>query len=297
MHVVERASESRRNVFRAFTLCISMSVPLWSATLVSALELTYVSHVPLHLREVGLTEPSGLAVAPDGSGFWVVSDNTRRVFRLDIDGQLSTMLDRDELMRDLEGIAVSPDQDSLFMVSERNSSVIEISVGPPYKIRAIQLDQLPTPEDLGDAMEDRGDGLEGIAQVPSTGAILVLKERNPRLLIEIAPTLDRVLSVRALDSLLPEGEDVSGLTVDPFRNGLWLVSDVGKSAHFLPDEGDTILTFDLYWRDDERMRRLDNVEGVALSLDGQALFVVTDDGKDSRLVEYKILGGTLPADQ
>ena len=89
--------------------------------------------------------------------------------------------------------------------------------------------------------------------------------------------------------MLPEGKDVSGLTVDPFRDGLWIVSDKGRAVHFLPDGGDPPESKTLVWRDGDRLRPLENAEGVALSPDGRSLFVVTDDGRNSRLVQYSIL--------
>ena len=86
-----------------------------------------MSNLPLHLPEIGLTEPSGLAVAPDGSGFWIVSDETRTVFLLDADGEMRPFLGRDDRMRDLEGVAADNGKARLLAVSERTSSIIAVS--------------------------------------------------------------------------------------------------------------------------------------------------------------------------
>ena len=259
------------------------------ATAADAFDLKYVSHLGMHRPDVGLTEPSGLAVDPDASGWWIVSDEARTVFRLDADGEISRYIDFDDRLRDLEGLAVDERNSRLLVVSERTGSILTVSLEPPHRIEFIDLAGLPAPTDLSDALKDRDDGLEGVGVDPATGNIFVLKERKPRLLLEIASSFEKVISVRNLDDVLPEDEDISGLALDPKRRGFWIVSDVGKSVHFLPIVGDKVATFDLVWRDGNRKRRLDNAEGVALSPDGQSLFVISDDGKNSRLVQYEIV--------
>ena len=262
---------------------------VWIATATSALELEYVSHLKLYFPEIGLTEPSGLAIAPDGSGFWIVSDETRTVFKLEADGEVGAFLGHDDHMRDLEGVVVDAGQDRLLMVSERTSHIIAVALDPPHRLDVVKIADLPTPTDLSDALEDYDNGLEGIGLDPETGFIFVLKEQKPRLLVTIAPAMDGVIAVRTLDGVLPDGEDVSGLTFDPGRNGFWIVSDIGKSVYFLSNDGNAVITFDLFWKDKDGKRKLDNAEGVALSSDGQHLFVVSDDKKKSRLVHYKII--------
>ena len=263
--------------------------PMCLATEADALDLAYMSHLSLHFPEIGLTEPSGLAVAPDGSGFWIVSDETPTVFKLSAEGEIGAYLDRDDRMRDLEGVAADTGADRLLMVSERTGSILVASFDPPRDLRVVEVGALPSPEGLADALDDSDDGLEGIALDPETGSVWILKERNPRLLIEIAASLDRVISVRALDDILPRDEDVSGLALDPARDGFWIASDVGKSIHFLARDLSRLTTFELDWRDGDRTRRLDNPEGVSLSPDGRYLFVLSDDGRNSRLVQYEIL--------
>lgn len=268
---------------------VSFFASICFATTTDALELKYVSHLPLYVPEIGLTEPSGLSVAADGSGFWIVSDETRKVFKLDADGEIRPFLGRDDRMRDLEGVALDTGEARLLMISERTSSILSASLEPPHRLEVVEVGALPTPTNLEDALDDHDNGLEGIAVDQGTGSVFVLKERDPRLLIEIAPALDRVISVRNLDNVLPADEDVSGLTFDTVRNGFWIVSDVGKSVHFLPHEGNPVVTLDLYWRNKDRNRKLDNAEGAVLSPDGRYLFVISDDDRKSRLVQYEII--------
>ena len=274
-----------------------LCAPIGFSTAVSALELEYVSHIPLYFPEIDLTEPSGLAVDPEGSGFWIVSDTTHTVFRLDANGDIAAYIGRDDRMRDLEGVAHDVAQRRLLMVSERTGSIVAVSLDPPHRTAVVDIAALPSPADLSDALEDRQNGLEGIAVNAETGTVLVLKERSPRLLVEMTPSLDRVISVRALNDILPDGEDVSGLAVDSKRRGIWILSDVGKSVYFLPDHDAAIDTIDLFWMDGTKKRALKNAEGAALSPDGRSLFVVTDDEWKSVLVHYAIVDSETSGDE
>lgn len=253
-----------------------------------ALDLEYVSHLGLYRPEIGLTEPSGLAVDPDGSGFWIVSDEAETVFRLKANGDLAAFSGRDERMHDLEGVEIDAKAGRLLLISERTASIVTVATAPPHRLAIIDVAGLPGPVDLRDVLADRRNGLEGIAVHPGTRTVIVLKEDAPRLLIELAPDLDRVVEVRDLDDVLPGDEDVSGLAFDLGRDGLWIVSDTGRAIHFLPGSAGPPQTAALTWRDGDRLRPLDNPEGVAFSPDGLSLFVVTDDGRDSKLVQYEV---------
>lgn len=262
---------------------------LGGATAVGALDLEYRSHLPLYIPEIGLTEPSGLSIDPEGSGFWIVSDNARTVFRLDKSGDISVFLGQDDRLQDLEGIAVDTANRRLLLVSENTGAIISVSLSKPHRIHDVEIGALEQLTGLADAFDDKENGLEGIALAPENGGILVAKEKKPRLLVEIGSSLERVISVDNLEAVLPEGEDISGLAFDPVRDGLWILSDIGKSVHFVPTLGSSLMSFKLYWDDGNRKRRLDNPEGVALSPDGRSLFVVTDDDENSLFVQYDIV--------
>ena len=256
-----------------------------------ALDLEYSSHLSLYYPQIGVSEPSGLAIDATGTGFWIVSDESDTVFRLEANGGLWAFTGGDRRLRDLEGITVDMANERLLLVSEQTASIIEIPLSPPHQVSSVQIQGMRSSVDLGNALTERDNGLEGVTVDPASGAVFVLKEAEPRLLVEIAPTLDRIISVRNLDEVLPEDEDVSGLAVDPRRSGLWIVSDRGKSVHFLPHDASAVASFDLVWRKGNRLRQLDNAEGVAISPDGRSLFVVTDDDRHSLLVQYNILDG------
>ncbi|WP_167853543.1 SdiA-regulated domain-containing protein [Roseovarius aestuariivivens] len=253
--------------------------------------LRYVGHVPLFYPAIGLNEPSGLAVDPDGKGFWVVSDDTEAVFWLGVDGDLRPYFEGDPRLRDLEGIALDPANARLLVVSERRASVIALPLQIPEPMHEVALDAI-APDGHDALWQDRDNGLEGITVDPVSGAVLAVKENDPRLLIEMSPGLDTVTALRDLEAPLAdlggEDEDVSGLAADPARGGLWLLSDTGRAVSFLAAAGGESRRYALFWQEDGARRSLRNPEGVAVSADGRFLFVVTDDDRDSKLVQYEI---------
>ncbi|MDJ0995518.1 MAG: SdiA-regulated domain-containing protein [Dinoroseobacter sp.] len=271
------------------TALAGLSVWLGGTTAVGALDLEYRSHIPLYVPEIGLTEPSGLSIDPDGSGFWIVSDNARTVFRLDKSGDIGAYLGQDDRLQDLEGIAVDAANRRLLVVSENTGRVITVSLNKPHRIHDVEVGALEKLTGLADAFDDNENGLEGITLAPDHGGVLVAKEKNPRLLVEIGSSLERLVSVDNLEAVLPKEEDISGLAFDPVRDGLWILSDIGKSVHFVPKLDGNLRSFKLHWLDGDHRRRLDNPEGVALSPDGRSLFVVTDDDENSRLLQYDII--------
>ena len=49
--------------------------------------LRFVAAYPIYQRDAGLTEPSGLQIDAETGHFWTVSDDTRRLFRIDSTGR------------------------------------------------------------------------------------------------------------------------------------------------------------------------------------------------------------------
>ncbi|MEW9922264.1 SdiA-regulated domain-containing protein [Marimonas sp. MJW-29] len=248
--------------------------------------------MPLYRPDVGLTEPSGLAVDPSGTAFWIVSDDTEVIFRLDLDGRLDRFTGVDYRLTDLEGVTIDARRNRLLVVSEPRASILSVDLRPPHRITEFPLKDMAGARHARKLLSERQNGLEGVAVDPNSDLVYVVKEAKPRLLITVSPELDRLIAVAELDDMLndaPEkGTDASGVAVDPHRSGLWIVSDRGRSAHFLHLDSGQVRHFDLTYRADGETHRLDNPEGIALSVDGTSLFVLSDDGRKSRLVQYVI---------
>jgi uncharacterized protein YjiK len=259
--------------------------------------LRHLGSVRIADRDARFAEPSGLAVAADGRGFRSVSDDAPRIVALGQDGALAPARALETDVTDLEGVAEDPARGRLLAVAEDAATIVIVDLAGGA-VELAPLAGLEGYEAIAAVFRDGdpNDGLEGIAVHPETGSVFVVKERGPRLLLELTPDLLRIRGALELsaeigfvdDETVDDRLDVSGLAVDMRRGGLWIVSDTGGSAFLLDLETLTARGWPLLRSDKRGAKRIRNAEGVALSADGAVLHVVTDDGKKSRLHRYAI---------
>lgn len=259
--------------------------------------LIFLESHPIFEESKGLREPSGLALDPATDEFLMVSDDSRHVFALDADGNVTRRLYGVAELKDAEGVDVTSDG-RVLLLSEELGVILSVHPAAPDKASLYPLSKMQGFEAFLDVAGDDPDRLspEGLAVNGQTGAVLVANERDPRVLIEISPDLDRIVRLTLLSQergfvsrhASDDELDVSGLAYDNARYGIWITSDTGKCVFFWDGSESPVRHFDLAWRDGEQVRRVDNAEGVALGPGGDALFVVTDDGKASRVFRYSI---------
>jgi uncharacterized protein YjiK len=275
-------------------ICVIGLVGTAAAKMSEHMTLRFVGSHKIADRPHAFTEVSGLSLARDG-GFWSVSDNAARLFQLDEDGKIRHASSPDA-EPGLEGVALDVAGGRILVVREDTREILawaEDGTVTRHPILGM---------DGGNGLaahfldSDANDGLEGITVDATSGAVYVIKERAPRLLIEIAPDLAKVRRVISLteaagfasDAAGDDHLDVSGLAWDGPRQGLWMTSDTGKAIYFFDLATSQARGWALVTDEKGKQQRVSNAEGVALGDGGRVLFVVTDDGKDSRLIEYRI---------
>jgi uncharacterized protein YjiK len=256
--------------------------------------LRFVSSDKIADRSHDFTEVSGLSLSENG-GFWAVSDGAARLFSLDDAGKVQRK-DSLRAMPGLEGVAFDASGGRILAVREDTSEILDLAQDGRVTRHPILAMQGAGSLAEHFAATDANDGLEGITIDPETGTVFVVKEREPRLLIEISPDLTQVLGIVPLtgsagfvsDGAKDDRLDVSGLAWDGPRHGLWITSDTGQAIYFFCFATMKARGWALMREAGGKSRRVENAEGVALSLDGQTIFIVTDDGIDSRLLTYRI---------
>lgn len=238
----------------------------------------------------GLTEPSGLGVAADGS-FWTVSDNSRRLFHIDSQGSL--IKKHDIANKNLEGITVDA-EGHLWAVDENAAVILHYDSHTGEEISKHKLEDFDGFCAIEKWIEaDDNKGLEGIAIDPLRSEFLVLKESQPGLLIALSDQLDRIVSTELLDrdrgftdDDLSSGKiDYSGICYDSRRDLFWIVSDEARRVYlFDRRRGRALSSFPLHLKNEHD--ELEKAEGVALSRDGTRLYVVSD--KEARFYIYRV---------
>jgi uncharacterized protein YjiK len=197
---------------------------------------------------IPVSEPSGLDLSFDETGFWVVSDNNSTVYLIDSWGREIKNFEVDG--EDLEGITVI-DSSKLAVVLERKREVVILDTSG----RELKRSRLNLKGDLNS-------GLEGITYNPEKKIFYLLNEKDPVLLL----TLDENLKELSRDTL-KFINDVSGIHYDVSANQLWILSDENKMIVKTDLKGKAIEKFKI---------RITQPEGITLKSDKSQLFIVSD---------------------
>lgn len=197
---------------------------------------------------IPVSEPSGLDLSFDETGFWVVSDNNSTVYLIDSWGREIKNFEVDG--EDLEGITVI-DSSKLAVVLERKREVVILDTsGRELKRSSLNL------------KGDLNSGLEGITYNPKKKIFYLLNEKDPVLLL----TLDENLKELSRDTL-KFINDASGIHYDVSANQLWILSDKNKMIVKTDLKGKAIEKFKI---------RITQPEGITLKSDKSQLFIVSD---------------------
>ncbi|WP_447971598.1 SdiA-regulated domain-containing protein [Nitrospira sp. M1] len=272
--------------------------------------LTFLGYV--ELKDLGPEEPSGLAWGRSSKGkprLWIVSDDTAAVYVLKEkrqDNTLSTFKVTEihslsSKTKELEGLTVDSSGRAV-IVQEGTNSVIRLEAETFEEAETVPLSAMTGFDCIQPFFEKSGSnkGLEGVTWNATQGTFFVVKEGSPPMLIELRDDLHAILKHWILDqqrgfevSELSQNKlDVSGIAYDSSRDVLWMVSDKGQHL-FVYDYHQHMVTqrIPLGYRAGKEKgigiyQRIKKAEGVAISLDGHTVYVVSD--SEARLYVYAI---------
>lgn len=262
-----------------------------------AFALTCLQRISIRHKKEGLTEPSGLALARDGGGLWVVSDDTARIFRIGFDGRLDRGRGFDVPDTELEGLAAHPAGRFLFAVREDTNEVIKLDTAKRKVAARRRLADMAGYESVSAHFAGHGanGGLEGIAWNAARNCLVCLKEGPPGLLIEVAPTLTDIRGHRVLgadNGFTTPGPgagqiDVSDIAADPTRGAFWIVSDTARRLYLYgPDEDRVLHSAPLTYVRKGEVREVAKPEGVDIDPSGRRLYVTSD--AEARLYVFDV---------
>ena len=246
---------------------------------------------------LGLNEPSGLTLNRDGSALYTVSDDTKAIFRLDLQGTVSVSDSFFIGLDNLEGIAIRSDDSELLVVQEESNSVVVVDLNSRKERYRRPLSAMTNFDTIAHHFPDPPDnnGLEGITVNTRNNHVVVVKECQPGLLIELDSSLTTILSTRVLQPsqgfIHPELEaeklDFSGLSYDRSNDTFWIVSDKGRCLFQYDWTGDTVLQrLDLTISSGDKPKRIRKPEGVAFDPVQKRMYVVSD--RDADLYVFKL---------
>ena len=250
--------------------------------------LTCLQRVRITDEALGLTEPSGLALDPAGDVLWTVSDDTDRVFRLSLDGEVSKRRSFKVPESGLEGITTDTEGRVIYVVREESNEVLRVDVETERVTLRRRLADMAGYDAIAAffAGSEENKGLEGITWNGDTGTLFALKEGDPGLLIEIDAQLDSVRTHTLLstengfidDNIIGDRVDYSGICHDPTRRAFWIVSDRARRIFLYDAALDRVLhSAPLAYAHDGEYRQVLKAEGVAYDAERSRLYVVSDE--------------------
>lgn len=194
-------------------------------------------------------EPSGLCFSLDKKSLWTVSDDTRKVYKLDLEGNVLKTLSYTG--NDLEGVAVDPADSTIWVAEEYLSQIVQLDT------LGNELNRITVPGASG------GKGLEGITINYTNGHYLMLKEQDPGVLIELDEEFNLLKFQRKTFAY-----DFSGIFYESQNQHLWIVSDQNETVFKCDMDGYVISEYPIDVR---------KAEGIAVDIENNLVYVVSDD--------------------
>ncbi len=218
----------------------------------------------LSTHQLGVGEPSGLAVNEAGTVLWTVGTRPNRIYCLDAAGTITDTLAYKG--NDLEGIAYDPSDASLWVVEERNRVIVHLDLkGDVLATRTLDLPG------------DDNSGLEGIS-LDAMGQLYVLNEKEPGLFIMLNTDLSIDHQVA-----LQFAPDFSGLAYDSKRMGFWVLSDQAEALFFWTEQAGLVEKHTLPFA---------KAEGVAINTNANRLYIVSESSQTLYVYRFGNISGT-----
>ena len=260
-------------------------------------QLELLEHHPIRDAASGLNEPSGLALDRQGTSLYTVSDDTKIIFNLDLQGRIipdSSFLIN---IKDLEGVAVTADGKMILAVQEESNSIIQFDIISRKEIQQIPLRTLKNYDQIAVYFnhKNQNKGLEGITINFNNNHIFVVKEGEPGLLIELDSKCETIINHCKLNEkhgfkhprIKSEKLDYSGLSYDYTSDTIWITSDKGECLfHFNFDDKQVLNRLDLPRESDTQSKRVAKSEGIAFDPNNQRLYIVSE--RDCELYIYQL---------
>ena len=261
------------------------------------LQLELLEHHPIRDAASGLNEPSGLALDRQGTSLYTVSDDTRIIFNLDLQGRIIPNSSFLINVKDLEGLAVTADDKTILAVQEESNSIIQFDIFSRKEIQQIPLATLKNYDQIAVYFNhaDQNKGLEGITINVNNNHIFIVKEGAPGLLIELDAECKTIINYCKLNEkhgfkhprIKSEKLDFSGLSYDSTSDTIWITSDKGECLfHFNFNDKKVLSRLDLPRESDTQSKRVTKSEGVAFDPNNQRLYIVSE--RDCELYIYQL---------
>ncbi len=261
--------------------------------------LTYLERYDIKDDDEGLEEPSGLALSPGHDGFWTISDDTKKVFKLDREGRVEKDDSFEIPVKGLEGITLDSTGEFLLAVKEETNEIVSMEIAEREANDPQPLAGMAGYDAIAQYFAGGGEnkGLEGITWNTHSNTVFVVKEGLPGLLVEVSADLKTIMGHRVLnqdngftDTNLSSDEiDYSGLCYDAVRKAFWIVSDKAKRVYLYDWTQDRVVhSAPLGYGRDGEYEEVEKAEGIAVDPRANRLYLVSDE--EAKLYIFDVRG-------
>ena len=218
--------------------------------------------ISLNLQEslaMAIDEPSGLALSNDQ--LLSVSDSDNKIYRINpATGTVVAALNYEG--DDLEGVVQNPQDNSIWVVEETRQELIKLNVnGTAQDTFAIPFDQM-----------ESNHGLEGVAIDPAESRLYLITEKDPGQLL-VVDFMGNILENYTLDF----ASDYSGISFDPSRKQLYILSDESQTITKCDLQGNKIETY---------LISAIKAEGIVVDVPNKLCYIASDEA--SELYRYEL---------
>lgn len=259
--------------------------------------LTFLNRFDIKNEAEGLTEPSGVCLSKKKKSLWIVSDDTAKLFKTSLKGQIKNDKSFAVTDSEMEGVTLSADGKSLLLVKESSNEIVKFSVQEQKLEQQVSLTSMQAYEQVQSFFEQsvNNKGLEGICLDRNNDFIYVLKEGFPGLLIQISMDLTKIINYRVLNhengfvdaQLESQDIDFSDVCYDVVRDQFWIISDQAKRLYLYDwNQNSVIQSARLGYALEGEYAEIDKAEGVAIDTEKNRLYVVSD--SEAHLYVYDI---------
>jgi uncharacterized protein YjiK len=211
---------------------------------------------------MNIAEPSGLSFGRTKQSLFTVSDNSNKVYEMDLQGNVIRELAYTG--EDLEGITCNPDDNVLAVVEERKREVVFLNYETGAEINRYKINVKEG---------DSNKGLEGISWNTNNRAYYLLNENNPALMMVWKPDAGIISEVD-----MNFAYDYSGIYADSENSFLWIVSDESQMLYRCNYNAKVLEKYEL---------NFSKAEGIAVDYENNRIYVISD--KLSKLFVYKMV--------
>jgi uncharacterized protein YjiK len=228
----------------------------------------------------GLDDASGLTYHSPSNTLFTVLNQEPKIVQLSTDGEILNTIEVFGV-KDMEGIThVHGNQFIIVEESKNRLILVEIDENKK-KIDASQQPQLTLSIDL----TDRNKNFEGITWDESNNRILVVKEKNPKQLLEIKGFVNgngspnnRNISIQDLTPIYPflnSMRDLASITVDDETGHLVLLSEESKLVKEYTREGKAVSAM-LLWKGFHGLSKaVPQAEGITIGPD-KKIYIISE---------------------